>query len=142
MNPGTAVVVLLVVAWLVQLGFAHRQARVFMHEVRQLQGRGTTAVGVAGRGWGRPRTYVAVAAGADGRVRAARELSGVTVWARSKERRDLQGEPLEQLVAPAAGDRIPAGDRAREAAAMAARTLLESRAGTAADGRGAAEASS
>lgn len=136
MSPGTAIVVLLVLGWLLQLGLAHRQARVFMHEVRQLQGRGNTAIGVAGKGWGRPKTYVAMAVGADGRVRAARQLSGVTVWARSKERPDLQGEPLERLATPAEGD------HAAEAAAMAAQTLLDSRAGTAADERGAAEASS
>lgn len=132
MNPGTVVVVLLVLGWLLQLGLAHRQARVFMHEVRRLQGRGNTAIGVAGKGWGRPRTYVAVAAGADGRVRAARELSGVTVWARSKERPDLQGHELRELVDS------PQDGHAAQAVAMAARTLLE--AGTAAQERGAAEA--
>lgn len=129
MSPGTLVVTLLVAGWLLQLGLAYRQSRVFMHDVGELRRRGTTAIGVSGKGWGRSRTFVALAAGGDGRVRGARELRGVTVWARSREVPGLQGRALRDLAA------APEGDGPAKATAMAARTLLE------AAGKGVGEAS-
>ncbi len=120
MSVGTLLIVLLIAAWLLQLALAHRQARMFLRTVNELRAGGTTAVGVSGKGWGRPRTYVALSTGADGRVRSARQLRGVTVWARPTDVPELRGRALADLVDPPKDD-----DPAAKAAAMAARTLLD-----------------
>lgn len=120
MSLGTTLIVLLVVGWLLQLGLAHLQARAFMRSVNELRTSGTTtAIGVGGKGWGRPRTYVALAAGADGTVRGARRLKGMTVWARPEDVPELRGRAVAEL---AEG---PGGDTTAQATAMAARTLLD-----------------
>jgi DNA-binding transcriptional regulator of glucitol operon len=119
MSLGTTIVVLLVTGWVLQLALAQRQARIFLRSVGELRATGTTAVGVGGKGWARPRTYVALSAGPDGRVRQARRLRGVTVWARPVEVPELRGRPLAELA------ESPAGDGTAQATAMAARTLLE-----------------
>lgn len=123
MSLGTAVIALLVAGWLLQLGLAYRQAGLFRRAVDELRTPGTTtAVGVGGGGWGRPRAYVALSTGADGLVREGRRLQGVTVWARPRDVPELRGRALADLAAEGQGDRTA------RAAAMAARTLLDARA--------------
>lgn len=120
MSLGTTLIVLLVVGWLLQIGLAQLQARAFLRSVNQLRTSGTTtAIGVGGKGWGRPRTYVALTAGTDGRVRGARLLKGLTVWARPKDVPELRGRALSDL----AGG--PGGGGMAQATVMAARTLLD-----------------
>lgn len=120
MSLGTAVVVLLVVGWLLQLAMAHLQARSFVRAMTEMRVRGTTtAAGMGGRGWGRPRTYVALSTGTDGLVREARVLSGLTVWARPRDVPELRGRALADLV------EAPGTDGRAQATAMAARTLLD-----------------
>lgn len=120
MSLGTALVVLLVIGWLLQLGLAHLQARSFVRAMNELRTSGTTtAAGMGGRGWGRPRTYVALSTGTDGLVRDARVLNGLTVWARPRDVPELRGRALAALV------QAPGTDGRAQATAMAARTLLD-----------------
>jgi glucitol operon activator protein len=126
MTLGTTLLVLLFLAWGLQLVLAHRQARIFMRSVGELRASGTTAVGVGGKGWGRARTYVALAAGADGVVRGARRLRGSSVFAKPSDLPDLEGRRLADLVKDEADDQA-------KAAAMAAKTLLEAQAERGAD---------
>ena len=121
MSRGLLLFGLLAVCWLLQYALVYRQSQAFMATVADLRRLGTTAIGMAGAGWGRRRTYVALAAGRDGLVRGAAQLSGVTVWARPQALPDLEGRSLTDLAAAGA----EGTDRRDEAAAMAARTLLQ-----------------
>lgn len=111
------VIGLLALGWATQLFLTNRQARVFMREVTSLRQRGRTAIGVAKISRFGRKVYVAVAAGADGQVVAARKLQGFTVLARPRPVPELTGRSLEEL---ATEEQDSPTERA---AAMAARTI-------------------
>jgi glucitol operon activator protein len=110
---------LLAAAWGLQMYLTHRQAKAFLRAVRDLRAVGPTAIGVSSTKRVGRKTYVAVAA-VDGRVASARELAGLTVWARPSSVPELAGRSLQDL---ADADEDHPRDKA---AAMAASTLLSS----------------
>lgn len=120
-------IVLLGVAWGLQMFLAYRQARAFMAQVRRLRGLGRTAIGVSSQNRFARRVYAAIAVDDAGRVREAIRMSGLTVWARPRAVDELRERTIDDLVTR--------DDSALAlAAAMAARSLRG-----AADGGDAAE---
>ena len=93
-----AVVALL--AWLVQLALAYRQARLFYHRVNKLRKLGRTATGLGG-GRYRGRVYITlVIHPLTHHVIKAEQLKGWTVFATLKPVPELEGRSLEELLAP------------------------------------------
>jgi glucitol operon activator protein len=93
-----AVVALL--AWLVQLALAYRQARLFYKRVSSLRKLGRCATGLAG-GRYRGRTYVTLVVQPLTRlVVKAERLQGWTVFATLKPVAQLEGHSLEEMLDP------------------------------------------
>lgn len=105
-------------AWALQMYLAGCQARAFMAAVAELRSQGSTAIGVSSTKRVGRKHYVALAADEADRVVGARQLSGVTVWARPRPLPGLEGLTLAGLASQA--DAKPQ----LAAAAMAASTLL------------------
>lgn len=87
-------------AWLVQLALAYRQARIFYKRVSQLRKLGRCATGLGG-GRYRGRVYVTlVAHPLTHHIIKAEQLKGLTVFATLKPVPELEGRSLEELLAP------------------------------------------
>ncbi len=87
-------------AWLIQLGLAYRQARVFYRRISSLRKLGRCATGLAG-GRYRGRVYVALVVHPLTRlVIKAEKLSGLTVFATLKPVTQLEGHTLDELLDP------------------------------------------
>jgi glucitol operon activator protein len=120
-----AIVALL--AWLLQMALAYRQARVFYRRITTLRKLGRCATGLAG-GRYRGRTYVALVANPRTRIIVkAEQLRGFTVFASLKPIPQLEGRSLDDLlVDPAVSlpNELPAP--VVEAARSAASAIQES----------------
>src|SRR5947199_8227705 len=119
-----AVVALL--AWLVQLALAYRQARLFYKRMSSLRKLGRCATGLAG---GRYRGRVYVVLVVDPRTRkviVAEKLGGATVLTSLKTVTQLEGRTLNELVDPEAPPLEGVSPRVQEAARSAAVTLQQS----------------
>ena len=93
-----AIVALL--AWLVQIALAYRQARLFYKRVSSLRKLGRCATGLSG-GRYRGRTYVTLVVHPLTRlVVKAEQLRGWTVFATLKPVAQLEGHSLEELLDP------------------------------------------
>lgn len=106
----------LALGWALQLLLVMRQTQRFQRELRSLRAVGTTAVGRDGsrmRGY----VYVAIAADPGGRVVAARQMTGFTVFSRLRPAPDLVGRSVHELVGADDG-------RLARAAAMAAGAIV------------------
>ncbi|MPZ54036.1 MAG: transcriptional regulator [Acidimicrobiia bacterium] len=92
-----ALIVLLVLAWGVQFFMTNAQSRAFHKRSQQLRATGSRmAVGMAGSNWKR-KTYGILVVDDDDRVTAAEDLSGFTVFARSKPVSGVPGTHLDQI---------------------------------------------
>lgn len=113
------------IAWLVQLALAYRQARIFYKRVSKLRKLGRCATGLGG-GRYRGRVYVTlVAHPLTHHIIKAEQLKGLTVFATSKPVPELEGRSLEELLTPnAVIDGL--SQRVIDAARSAAETLQKS----------------
>ncbi len=112
-------------AWLIQLGLAYRQARVFYRRISSLRKLGRCATGLSG-GRYRGRVYVAlVVHPLTHRVIKAEKLSGLTVFATLKSVTQLEGRSLDELLNPQLSiEGVP--PRVLEAARSAAEAIQKS----------------
>jgi DNA-binding transcriptional regulator of glucitol operon len=109
----TAIMAGLVVAWIAQGMLIMRQARHFQARLRALREHGVAAVGRDGtrlRGY----VYVALAADADDRVRAAEAMSGATVFSHPRPAPEFVGRTLGELTADRSTKRERAAAQAAE----------------------------
>ncbi|MCC5947844.1 MAG: hypothetical protein JJT89_05255 [Nitriliruptoraceae bacterium] len=114
--------------WGLQLYGTAKQGQHFMSQVSRLrrEAGGETAIGASSMSRLRRRSYVALAAGDDDRVTGAVELRGLTVFSRAVPVQELVGRPLRELADGSGPEkRADAGRRRANAAAMAARALLD-----------------
>lgn len=112
-------------AWLLQLALAYRQARLFYKRVSKLRKLGRCATGLGG-GRYRGRVYVTlVVHPLTHHVIKAEHLKGWTVFASLKPVPELEGHSLEELLAPNA---VIEGvsQKVMDAARSAAETLQKS----------------
>ncbi|WP_210650097.1 transcriptional regulator GutM [Nocardioides sp. SYSU D00065] len=84
MNPGIIIIAAVVAGWLVQIFLTYRQSMAFNDDVRALRTSGTVSVGVGGNRYKGRRSFVAIAVDADGVVRDAITLGGLTTFARAR----------------------------------------------------------
>ncbi|MDQ6662297.1 MAG: transcriptional regulator GutM [Chloroflexota bacterium] len=120
------VAIVALLAWLVQLALAYRQARVFYRRISSLRKLGQCATGVAG-GRYRGRVYVVLVVHPLTReVMRAEQLSGLTVFAALKPVPQLEGRSLDELIDPEAPPIAGVSQRLREAARSAAETIQKS----------------
>lgn len=114
--------------WGFQLYGTAKQGQQFMREVGRLrrEAGGETAIGASSMSRLRRRSYLAIAAGDDDRVTGAVELAGLTVFARARPVPELVGHTLRELADTSFPEkRADAAERRANAAAMAARALLD-----------------
>ncbi len=118
--------VVALVAWLVQLALAYRQARLFYRRVSSLRKLGRCATGLSG-GRYRGRVYVALVVHPLTRlVIKAEQLRGLTVFASLKPVPQLEGRSLDELLAPLALSIEGVSPRVIEAACSAAEAIQKS----------------
>ena len=120
------VAIVALLAWMVQLALAYRQARLFYKRMSSLRKLGRCASGLAG---GRYRGRVYAVLVVDPRTRkviVAEQLRGATVFARLKPVPQLEGRTLNKLVDPEAPPIEGVSPRLREAARSAAEALQQS----------------
>lgn len=99
MNTIQTLAIVALLAWLLQMALAYRQARVFYRRITTLRKMGRCATGLAG-GRYRGRTYVALVANPRTRVIVkAEQLRGFTVFASLKPIPQLEGRSLDDLLA-------------------------------------------
>src|SRR5437762_11812311 len=127
MNTIQTLAIVALLAWLLQMALAYRQARVFYRRITTLRKMGRCATGLAG-GRYRGRTYVALVANPRTRVIVkAEQLRGFTVFASLKPIPQLEGRSLDDLLAdpaPPLLNELPAP--VVEAARSAASAIQES----------------
>lgn len=93
----TAIILLLVAAWIAQLALALWQTRRYLRRVSTLRKDGKTSVGMAGSAW-RKRVYAVLVAEDEGKIIHAEEFSGWTVFATLKPVPDLVGQTVKEIV--------------------------------------------
>ena len=127
MNTIQTLVIVALLAWLLQLALAYRQARVFYRRITTLRKLGRCATGLSG-GRYRGRTYVALVANPRTRIIIkAEQLRGLTVFASLKPIPQLEGRSLDDLLENSAAplsNELPAP--VIEAARSAASAIQES----------------
>jgi glucitol operon activator protein len=97
---GTTVILLLVAAWLLQLGLSYWQMRRFYRRLAVIRRDGLTAIGMEGSAYKR-RVYGVLCVDAAGRIRHAEQLSGWTIFAGLKRVPALEGRSLNELLGEA-----------------------------------------
>ncbi|QBD78528.1 hypothetical protein EPA93_22040 [Ktedonosporobacter rubrisoli] len=120
------VAIVALLAWLVQLALAYRQARLFYKRIGALKKLGRCATGLAG-GRYRGRTYVALVAHPLTRtIIKAEQLRGITVFASLKPVPQLEGRSLDELLDVNASPIADVPKGVVEAARSAAEAIAES----------------
>lgn len=94
---GSAIIILLAFAWLLQFGLSFFQMRRFYRRVSALHKFGSVWIGMEGSSWKR-RQYVALVVDKDNIIKRAEELSGWTVLAALKPVMGLDGRPISDLM--------------------------------------------
>jgi glucitol operon activator protein len=113
-------------AWLLQLGLAYRQARLFYKRVSSLKKLGRCATGLSG-GRYRGRTYVVIVVHPLTRlISKAEQLRGITVFAGLKPVAQLDGRSLDELLNPNTSSIEGLSPRVIEAARSAAEAIQKS----------------
>ena len=119
-----AIIVLLL--WLVQIGLAYRQARLFYKRISSLRKLGRCATGLSG-GRYRGRVYaVLVVHPLTHTIIKAEQLSGLTVFTKLKPVKQLEGRYLDELLDTEAPEIEGVPRRLREAARSAAEAIQTS----------------
>lgn len=96
-ETGSAIIILLAAAWLIQFGFSFFQIRRFYARVKALSKYGAVWIGMAGSAWKR-RQYVALVVNKDNIIQRAEQLSGWTIFASLKPVKGLDGRPITDLL--------------------------------------------
>lgn len=120
------VAIIALLAWLVQLALAYRQARLFYKRISSLRKLGRCATGLAGSRY-RGRVYVVLVAHPPTRkVIRAEQLQGLTVFARLRTVPQLVGRSLEELIEPDAPAIEGISQKVQSAARSAAEAIEQS----------------
>lgn len=100
---GSAIIILLVIAWVAQLGLSLWQTRRFYRKVGEMRKLGRTSIGLAGSMY-KGKTYGVLTVDEDDRVVQAAKLSGWTVFANLKPISNLNGASLTEILSGSAQD--------------------------------------
>ena len=120
------VAIIAILAWLVQLALAYRQARLFYKRISSLRKLGRCATGVAGGSY-RGRVYVAlVVHPLTRKVIIAEQMQGFTVFARLRPIPQIVGRSLDELLDPAAPAIEGISQKVQTAARSAAEAIEQS----------------
>ncbi|TFH36201.1 MAG: transcriptional regulator [Anaerolineales bacterium] len=92
----TAIILLLVAAWIAQLVLSLWQTRRYFRRISTLRKDGTTSVGMAGSAWKR-RIYAILVVDDTDKIVHAEQFSGWTVFAVLKPVPELVGHSLEEI---------------------------------------------
>lgn len=122
LSTASLLIVLLAVAWFIQLALSYWQMRRFYDRIAQLRRRGRISVGKEGSAWKR-RQYAVLVVDKDNHIVHVEELSGWTILAHLKPVAGLAGRPLSDLFNDAIP--LPVGRKLRLALQNAATFLLE-----------------
>ena len=126
MNTIEQLGIVALLAWLVQLALAYRQARVFYRRISSLRKLGRCATGLSG-GKYRARVYVVlVAHPVTHLIIKAEQLRGLTVFASVKPLPQLEGYMLDALLATPAPSIPGVKPHVIEAACSAAQAIQKS----------------
>jgi DNA-binding transcriptional regulator of glucitol operon len=94
---GSAIIILLAIAWVLQFVLSFFQMRRFYGRIAKLHKYGTVWIGMEGTAWKR-RQYVALVVDKENIIRKAEQLSGWTVIAGLKPVEGLDGRPISDLM--------------------------------------------
>ena len=126
MNTIEQLGIVALLAWLVQLALAYRQARLFYKRMNRLRKLGRCATGLSG-GKYRGRVYVVLVANpVTSTIIKAEKLSGLTVFACIKPVPQLEGYTLNALLATPAPTIAGVNSYVIEAARSAAEAIQKS----------------
>ena len=116
--------IILAAMWLIQLGLAFRQAKIFEKDLKGLRKLGTVATGMGGRRYRGGRAFVALAADDAGIVKTGLVLKGFTTFTNSKPITQYTGFSLDEIIS---GNRVASNvpTKVSEAAVMAAQAIKE-----------------
>ena len=93
----TAIILLLVGAWIAQLVLSLWQTRRYLRRLSALRKDGRTSVGMAGSAW-RRRVYAVLVVDDESKIIHAEQISGWTVFATLKPIPKLEGHSLQELL--------------------------------------------
>ncbi|NOX61961.1 MAG: transcriptional regulator [Chloroflexi bacterium] len=116
-------IILIAIAWALQLALTLWQTRRFYRRLYELRRDGRSAIGMAGSIY-RGRIYVILVVSEDNIIRHAEKLSGWTVFASLRPVPILVGKPLDLLLKET-DDSLSLSKKEREAFLNAANNLLE-----------------
>jgi DNA-binding transcriptional regulator of glucitol operon len=95
-STGSAIIILLAIAWLLQFALSYLQMRRFYGRIKQLNKSGSVWIGMEGSAWKR-RHYVALVVDKNNIIQRAEELQGWTVLAKLKPVIGLEGRPISDI---------------------------------------------
>jgi DNA-binding transcriptional regulator of glucitol operon len=95
-STGSAIIIMLAIAWLIQFGLSFFQMRRFYRRVAALHKFGSVWIGMEGSAWKR-RQYAVLVVDKDNIIRRAEQLSGWTILAALKPVYGLDGRPISDL---------------------------------------------
>jgi DNA-binding transcriptional regulator of glucitol operon len=95
-STGSAIIILLAFAWLLQFGLSFFQMRRFYRRIAVLHKYGSVWIGMEGTAWKR-RQYAVLVVDKENIIRRAEELSGWTILATLKPVAGLDGRPISDL---------------------------------------------
>jgi glucitol operon activator protein len=93
---GSAIIILLAAAWLLQFALSYFQMRRFYGRIAKLHKFGSVWIGMEGSAWKR-RQYVALVIDKNNIIQKAEQLSGWTIIASLKPVQGLDGRPISDL---------------------------------------------
>jgi glucitol operon activator protein len=94
---GSAIIILLAAAWLLQFALSYFQMRRFYGRIAKLHKFGSVWIGMEGSAWKR-RQYVALVVDKNNIIQKAEQLSGWTIFAGLKPVQGLDGRPISDLM--------------------------------------------
>jgi len=98
-STGSAIIILLGIAWLIQFALSYWQMRRFYRRIAVLHKNGAVWIGMAGSAWKR-RQYAVLVVDKNKIIQGAEQLSGWTVVASLKPVKGLEGRPITDLTDP------------------------------------------
>jgi DNA-binding transcriptional regulator of glucitol operon len=96
-STGSAIIIMLAFAWLIQFGLSFFQMRRFYRRVAALHKFGSVWIGMEGTAWKR-RQYAVLVVDKENIIRRAEQLSGWTILAALKPVTGLDGRPISDLM--------------------------------------------
>lgn len=95
-STGSAIILMLGIAWLIQFGLSYWQMKRYYKRINVLHRDGSVWIGMEGSAWKR-RVYAALVVDKNERIAHAEQLSGWTILATLKPIPGLAGRPVSDL---------------------------------------------